>query len=197
MPPQSARARLLDAVIDHFASAGLGDQSLRSIAQAVGSRHRMLLYHFGSRDGLLLAVAQEVETRTQGELASRVQHAGWATEDMIRDVWAYVSDPELGPFERLFFALYGLALQGEVALRPLLETDVTRWLDLNVVAARQAGVDAEPETVRMHARLGLAVVRGLLLDLLATGQRDDVGAALDLFAARYAGAGADGGLSAR
>jgi AcrR family transcriptional regulator len=191
MPRQSARRRLLDAVIEHFSTEGLGDQSLRHIADAVGSSHRMLHYHFGSREGLLLAVAQEVETRTQGELTSTVQHAGGATDDMIRHVWAYVSDPELGPFERLFFALYGRALQGEEALRPLLDGDIPRWLDLNVAAARDAGIDATPEAIRVHARLGLAVVRGLLLDLLATGERDEVSAALEVFAARYAGAGAD------
>jgi AcrR family transcriptional regulator len=195
MPGQSARDRLLDAVLEHFTAEGLGDQSLRHIAHAVGSSHRMLLYHFGSHEGLLLAVAQAVEARTQGELASRVQHAGWATDDLIRSVWASVADPELGPFERLFFALYGRALQGEEALRPLLEGDVARWLELNVATARAAGIDAAPETIRVHARLGLAVVRGLLLDLLATGEREEVGAALELFAARYAGAGADGGFS--
>jgi AcrR family transcriptional regulator len=195
MPRQSARERLLDAVIEHFATEGLGDQSLRHIAAAVGSSHRMLHYHFGSRDGLLLAVAQEVEARTQGELASTVQQAGWATDTLIRHVWAYVADPELGPFERLFFALYGRALQGEDALRPLLDGDIARWLDLNVAAARTAGIDATPEAIRVHARLGLAVVRGLLLDLLATGERDEVGAALEVFAASYAGAGADGGLT--
>jgi AcrR family transcriptional regulator len=196
MTGHSSRDRLLDAVIEHFATEGLGDQSLRRIAEAVGSSHRMLLYHFDSRDGLLLAVAQAVEARTQGELATRVQQAGWATDDMVRHVWGYVSDPGLGPFERLFFALYGRALQGDVALRPLLEGDVARWLDLNVAAAREAGQEAAPEAVRLHARLGLAVVRGLLLDLLATGERDEVGAALELFAARYTGAGPDGGLSA-
>jgi hypothetical protein len=105
-----------------------------------------------------------------------------------------VADPDLGPFERLFFALYGRALQGEEALRPLLDGDIVRWLDLNVAAARDAGIDATPEAIRVHARLGLAVVRGLLLDLLATGERDEVRAALELFAARYAGAGADRGF---
>ena len=40
---------------------------------------------------------------------------------------------------------------------------------------------------RVHARLGLAVVRGLLLDLLATGDRAGVDAALEAFARRYAG----------
>ena len=38
-----------------------------------------------------------------------------------------------------------------------------------------------------HARLGLAVTRGLLLDLLATGDRAGVEAALDGFARRYRG----------
>ena len=42
---------------------------------------------------------------------------------------------------------------------------------------------------RVHARLGLAVVRGLLLDLLATGDRAGVDAALEVFARRYAGRG--------
>ena len=41
---------------------------------------------------------------------------------------------------------------------------------------------------RAHARLGLAVVAGLLLDLLATGDRAGVDAALEVFARRYAGA---------
>jgi AcrR family transcriptional regulator len=196
MSGHSPRGQLLEAVIEHFAAEGLGDQSLRRIAEAVGSSHRMLLYHFGSRDGLLLAVAQAVEARTQGRLAETVQQGGWTTEELIRQVWAYVADPDLAPFERLFFALYGRALQGDPALRPLLEGDVARWLDLNVETARAAGLDADPAAVRVHARLGLAVVRGLLLDLLATGERDDVGAALELFASRYAGAGPDGGLSA-
>ena len=52
MPGQSealsAKERLLDAVIEHFTADGLADQSLRRIAEAVGSSHRMLLYHFGS-----------------------------------------------------------------------------------------------------------------------------------------------------
>ncbi len=208
---QAPRERLLDAVIEHITAEGLGDQSLRRIAEAVGSSHRMLLYHFGSRDGLLLAVAREVEARTQVAV-SALSHAtagsrpsddaaatgssegpsdgardrppggAWATDDMIRQVWDHLSDPALAPFERLFFALYGRALQGDPALRPLIDGDVTRWLDLNVSLAAEAGIDLAPETVRVHARLGLAVVRGLLLDLLATDERAEVGAALELFA---------------
>ena len=63
-----ARDRLLDAVIEHFVADGLADQSLRRIAEATGTSHRMLLYHFGSREGLMLAVVRAVEARTRAML---------------------------------------------------------------------------------------------------------------------------------
>jgi hypothetical protein len=103
-------------------------------------------------------------------------------------MWAYVADPELAAFERLFFALYGRALQGDPAVSPLLRGDVEHWLEANEALMEGAGAEAVPPPVaRAHARLGLAVVRGLLLDLLATGDRAGVDAALDVFAGRYAG----------
>jgi hypothetical protein len=42
-----------------------------------------------------------------------------------------------------------------------------------------------PEEARAEARLALAVTRGLLLDLLATGDADAVGAAMERFTALY------------
>ena len=183
--PGAARQRLLSAVVEHFTTDGLADQSLRRIADAIGSSHRMLLYHFGSKDGLLLAVVREVESRTQDRLAALGQDSLGETDVLIRRMWSYLSDPALGDFERLFFALYGRALQGDDAIRSLLDDDVAHWLDANVALSTPLGVPAE--TARTHARLGLAVTRGLLLDLLATGDRAGVEGALEAFAANYRG----------
>ena len=149
MERQSARERLLDAVVGHFARDGLGDQSLRRIALAVGTSHRMLLYHFGSRDGLLLAVAQRVEARTRGVVEAMGDAVEGGTDELIRGVWAHVSDPGLADFERLFFALYGRALQGDPALVPLLESDVATWLDTNAAVAEAARPEMAPETARV------------------------------------------------
>ena len=182
---RSPRERLLDAVIDHFTTDGLADQSLRRIAEAVGSSHRMLLYHFGSKDGLLLEVVREVEARTQERLAQVAEIADLRSDVVIRRMWSYLTDPELASFERLFFALYGRALQGDPATLPLLKADIEDWLEVNVALAAEMGVPAE--LVRTHSRLGLAVMRGLLLDLLATGDRDGVDAALEAFADGYQG----------
>ena len=185
MTGQSARERLLGAVIEHFTTDGLADQSLRRIAEAVGTSHRMLLYHFGSRDGLLLDVAREVEARSKAELAALGGAGDGQTDELVRRMWDYVSDPALAGFERLFFALYGRALQGDEATEPLLRDDLEGSLQANVAMAATVGVPAD--VARVHARLGLAVTRGLLLDLLATGDRAGTDAALEVFARRYAG----------
>lgn len=185
-PGRGARGRLLDAVIDHFTTDGLADQSLRRIADAVGTSHRMLLYHFGSKDGLLLEVVREVEARTRAQFAA-VGHAAAPerTDELVRSMWRYVADPAVGDFERLFFALYGRALQGDEAVRPLLRDDIETWIRANTSVATEDGVPEE--VARAHARLGLAVTRGLLLDLLATGDRAGVDDALEVFARRYRG----------
>ncbi|WP_264991683.1 TetR/AcrR family transcriptional regulator, partial [Mycobacterium montefiorense] len=67
-PDLQRRRQLLDALIDEFADGGIGDRSLREVAGAVGTSHRMLLHHFGSREDLLLAVVEEVERRQMGLL---------------------------------------------------------------------------------------------------------------------------------
>src|SRR5205823_2488094 len=64
-----ARAKLLDAAIERIAHHGGADRSLRSLAADLGTSHRMLIYHFGSKEGLLTAVAREVEARQRVALA--------------------------------------------------------------------------------------------------------------------------------
>ena len=63
----------------------------------------------------------------------------WETDVLIRRMWSYLSDPALGDFERLFFALYGRALQGDDAIRSLLDDDVAHWLDANVALSTPLG----------------------------------------------------------
>jgi AcrR family transcriptional regulator len=170
-PDADRRAHLLDALIDAFGTGGVGGRSLRDIAEAVGTSHRMLLHHFGSREELLLAVVQEVERRQTGLLADLPRDPGAAFAAM----WADVRRPEQRPFERLFFECYARAAQGEEPFSRLVPAAVDGWLD--EVDAHSGG-----RADRATARLGLAITRGLLLDLVAT---DDT-AGVDAAAARAA-----------
>jgi AcrR family transcriptional regulator len=175
-----ARERLLDAVVTYMAEHGAADLSLRRLAAAIGTSHRMLLYHFGSKPQLLVEVVRAVEERQRAALAELVEDAGpLAPADVGRRMWARLADPALGPSERLFFELYGQALQGTPGTVELLDGIVESWVE-PIAALRRAGGMPE-DRARARARLELATTRGLLLDLLATGDRAGVDAAVEEF----------------
>jgi AcrR family transcriptional regulator len=174
-PPQSARDRLLAAAVAIAMHSGIADLSLRELAAAIGTSHRMLLYHFGSREGLLAAVTLAVE---QAERAT-VRAAGAISPDDARRFWAHYSDPRLWPQERLFFELYVHALRGRPGTEGFLEHVVTGWLEPLTAAIAASGTS--PQIAPAAARLSMAVTRGLLLDLLATHDTNAVTEAFELF----------------
>ena len=166
MRTSQARERLLAAAVDHALDTGIADLSLRQLAAAIGTSHRMLIYHFGSREGLLAAVTQAVEDQQRAALLE----SGTTTAHDARQSWRRLSDPQLRPQERLFFELYANALRGRPGTEGFLDGIVESWAAPVADALVKAGADEQ--TARADARLGVAVVRGLLLDLLATGDRD-------------------------
>jgi hypothetical protein len=91
---------------------------------------------------------------------------------MAIEFWRRLSDPALAPYERLFFELYGAALAGQESVAPVLDGIVTSWL---ADESMFAGLPLP------QARMALAFSRGALLDLLATGDREGVDAAVQAF----------------
>jgi AcrR family transcriptional regulator len=138
----------------------------------------MLLYHFGSREELVVAVIQRVEAAQRAAFAD-LDTAGLSPADAMRAMWRRFTDPDLGLHERLFFEIYGQALQGRPGAIALLDGIIDSWVE--PAAAYAIGRGADPETARVEARLSLAVVRGLLLDWLATGDRAGVDSAFERF----------------
>jgi AcrR family transcriptional regulator len=172
-----AREDLLAAALTYVTEHGVGEISLRALATELGTSHRMLIYHFGSREGLLVEVVRAVERRQRGRLAELMADPTLTPQEQARRFWDDLVDPAQWPAERLFFELYGQALQGRPHAVPLLEGIVTDWLDPLTELAVRAGVP--PEQARAQVRLDLAVTRGLLLDLLATGDVEGVHAAAE------------------
>jgi AcrR family transcriptional regulator len=169
-PDLSRRQQLLDALVAEFAAGGIGDRSLREVAAAVGTSHRMLLHHFGSRGDLLVAVVEGVERRQMGRLADLPTDRAEAFAAM----WADLHRPELRNLERLFFECYARAAQGEKPFDRMVPGAVSSWL-AEVEAVGGGAFDPA------MARLGLAVTRGLLLDLVATNDDAGVDAAAAAF----------------
>lgn len=129
--------------------------TLRELATAVGSNHRMPIFHFGSRAGLVSAVVGAVESGQRNlleELADQVS----GPSELVLLLWKRVSSPELRPFVRLFFECVALAAEEDL-------TD--SWIDVAETVAAKLDITVEESELR----LGIAVTRGLLIDVLASG----------------------------
>jgi AcrR family transcriptional regulator len=181
VPP---RDRLLTAAVEYVVANGFSNLSLRELATAIGTSHRMLIYHFGSKEGLLVAVIRSVEAAQREFFAQLLLTQPELTPgDGIRLMWRHFTDPQFAAHERLFFEIYAQALQGRPGTTGLLDDVVEAWIEPIARYAVKGGVPAE--AARADARLGVAVIRGLLLDLLATSDRSAVDAALERYIAQY------------
>lgn len=173
-----SRQDLLAAVIADLQAQGLGDRSLRDIAASVGTSHRMLIHHFGSRQGLLAQVVDAVEHDQKVFLASLQGDS----VQILTAMWQQLRDPRLWPNVRLFFECYARAMNGEVPFNAMLPGAVDDWVDRAAAFEIADGLPA-PEA-RARARAGLATFRGLLLDLVGTGDQAGVDAAFRAFVAQ-------------
>jgi AcrR family transcriptional regulator len=177
--PGSAREALLNKAVTRASRGGIADLSLRQIAAELGTSHRMLIYHFDSKDGLLAAISGAVEQQQRDALLTLGADPSITPVDAALRMWQRFADPELWPLERLFFDLYAQALQGKEHLAGFLDSALEPWFAPTIAAQIARGMPADE--ARALARLGVATTRGLLLDLLATGDRAGVDAAMRMF----------------
>jgi AcrR family transcriptional regulator len=182
-PSTDTRERLLAAAVDYAAEHGLADLSLRTLAAGLGTSHRMLIFHFGSKEGLLVEVVRAVEARQRELLEQLRVDPELDPLGQMQAFWRHLTSPALAPYERLFFEVYAQGLLGKEPARRLLEDAVDAWLPQVAELLTSQGVP--PAEARAEARLALAVTRGLLLDLLATGDAAGVDKAMARFTALY------------
>ena len=167
---EDRRAKLLDEVADYILNNGLADLSLRPLATAIDSSPRMLLYFFGSKERLIAEALAHIRVREQIDFKRAVSkpRAPDRLESLLRD-WRSSASPRREKYSRLFFEVYGLALQNPEQFPGFLERALGDWLPLFEQAFAAAGVSSAP--AKTLATLALGAVRGLHLDLLATGDR--------------------------
>ena len=184
--PSARRTELIESAYAFALEHGMGDLSLRPLARAIGSSASVLIYLFGSKDDLVRALL----TRARADELAFIDRltADQGDHDLPRTVvrtWTWLTDP----------AHRGvLTLWAEAYSRSLLDPDgpwsdfarstVDDWLRL--LAAAQPPRRRRTQAGLAERTLALAVLRGCLLDLLATGDVVRTGSAvrryLDLIA---------------
>ncbi|TXS52033.1 TetR/AcrR family transcriptional regulator [Streptomyces sp. t39] len=173
MPPRTAnpsarRTELLDAAYAYALTHGLADLSLRPLAGAIGSSTRVLMFLFGNKDGLVRALLARARTDELALLERlRRPECPVGLIPAAEHVWTWLAAEEHRPLLRLWAEAYTRSLiEPEGPWAGFAEDTVTDWLD--VLAACQPQPERDTEEGAVRRTLTLAVLRGALLDLLAT-----------------------------
>jgi AcrR family transcriptional regulator len=162
------RDELLERAYRYVLDHGLSAMSLRPLATEIGSSPRVLLFLFGSKDGLVRALLARARADEVALLERvRVQEG----VDLARvglEVWRWLSADEHRGLLTLWTECYARSLmEPDGPWAGFASSTVEDWLML--LAAAQPAAERRSAAGEARRTLVLAVLRGAVLDLLATG----------------------------
>lgn len=168
-PDPKNRAALLQRIVDNLAQTGLGNLSLRSLAKDLGVTPPTLLHHFGSKEGLISEVLDAL-AREQMEPVEILDQDGATLEDFVLRLWEIQSrEAELAKvrlqLEAIAIAATDVGLPGPVRAKI-----IEAWVNYIARSLERQGYDRKEALD--HASLIHSAITGLLLDLIATGDKE-------------------------
>lgn len=184
LPDVERHAELLDAVVAYLAAHGLAGTSLRPMAKALGVSLNGLVHHFGSKDALVVAALRRA-VDVQSELQDRwiARNPGLSQADLLRRWWRWINASPAN------LALVKLGLEAAAldatakGLPPAVRADQIAVWRLHI-EQRLIAESVPPEMAAVEASLVKAMFTGLVIDLVATGQRHRLTRALEVGLAR-------------
>ncbi|MEU2304604.1 TetR/AcrR family transcriptional regulator [Streptomyces sp. SCPE 10] len=177
--PSPRRQELLEAAYAYVLRSGLAELSLRPLAEEIKSSPRVLLYLFGSKDGLvraLLARARADELTAVRRLAAQ-RRPSEGLASVADELWRWLSDDAHRGLLKLWVESYARSLvEPDGPWAGFAGDTVADWLAL--LADAQPPRTRDTDAGLAQRTLVLAALRGALLDLLATGDRERTGSAV-------------------
>ena len=168
--PSQRQQELLEAAYAYALRSGLADLSLRPLSAAIQSSPRVLLYLFGSKDGLIRALL----ARARSDELALIQRIHGAADgpgglpSVAHEIWRWLSDDRHRGLLTLWVESYARSLSDPAGPWAGFARDtVADWLTL--LADAQPAEHRHTDAGLTQRTLVLAVLRGALLDLLATG----------------------------
>ena len=161
-PDPQIKARLLEQIVAYILRNGLRDLPLRQLAEALGTNARMLLYHFGSKENLIIEALHVIEKQQQAFFVSLNQSQ--SGPESLRAMWAVFTSDAMAPAVRLILEIEVLAIQGQAEYQQFAEETLKSWTELIAVQLKSY----PPAT----AVLLVGVFQGLLIDHLVMGNKE-------------------------
>ena len=155
------REELTEAAADYLLDHGLIGLSLRSLAAALGTSDRMLLYHFADKDDLVSTVLRVSNDRSAAVL--RRLPPSPDVRQAVLDLWAAVTAPPLDACQRMYVEAAALGLFGREPYARVVREANTVWVAAVADHLVAAGTPRE-QAPRAVALLDAALM-GFQLDL--------------------------------
>jgi AcrR family transcriptional regulator len=168
---------LTQALIAYLIRHGLADLSLRPLAAGAGTSARLLVYHFGSKEGLLADVLSAMQVHVHQAAIGMLDKSKTQSDSprLLRRFWDWAIAEPNASYLKLLYELQILAVQAPDTYGPYLQRDAAKSLSLTL------SLMSSPMRSASMATLCIAVFDGLFLDFITTGDRARTTAALDQF----------------
>jgi AcrR family transcriptional regulator len=158
---RSTRAQLLAAAADILREQGYSATTMRAVADRAGARLSLVHYHFGSKQGLLVAVLEDLTER----LLER-QQAMFADERPFAEQWRtacdYLREDIRSGYVRILWELWAAGL-ADPALAERWRATQRGWREL--IVARLERLETEQSAIELPMRpRALAALIGNLFE---------------------------------
>ena len=163
----------LNAMAAHVLQHGLNTASLRPLAAAAGTSDRMLIYHFGNKDGVIAALLKHLAAQFTAALSASASGPAPSRHALVAEVMTLQRRPEMRGFIRVWFDIIAASAQGVDAHKDTGHAIINHFCDW--LQSRLPADDPDPETT---AKALLTVIEGMAL-MDALGQTDLANAALE------------------
>ncbi len=180
-PSTGARERILEAAIEVLKSDGYAGLTIAKVAAAAGESKPLVVYHYGSKQGLVEASGRAVAELITAEALAAVEGAR-TVEDVIRGVVDGVArvlerDERLA---RLYFDLAAVSVVEPEVRRTITQVN-EGWQQVLIDLLENAEDGPPPAQVRAVALMINACHQGLVLERIERGETAEWKRARELF----------------
>ena len=181
-PSTGARGRILEAALAVMKRDGYAGLTTAKVAAASGQNKALIAYHFGSKQGLVAAVAAAVRDRIIAEVLEAIGEPGDVVElvrGLVAGVWRLMERDE--GLQRVYFDLASQSVVDEPARAIMAETKRAFRSTLGQLLAAAGGPGgAAAEAAAVYL---IAGVEGLAMERLERGETPALRRARELFVA--------------
>ena len=160
-PLEGRREEILDAAVEVMAVHGIEAISLNQLADELGLSTYALTYHFGSKEGLLVAIANHVGHHLRGEFGWLHEVLAAGTVDvgaLVRGYWANYGESGAAGSTRLWLEIGILASRDPERFPGFIDAMIDGWRGLIISFVPDHPYAEEVASITFASLLGLELL---------------------------------------